>query len=85
MIIMLSEMHPFTMTRHNIIIYVCPPCFYGQLLESERSREQLQQSLQAIDRSQKDQVQLDSLQGGLRHAEQEIARLENVSREQVCS
>ena len=55
-----------------------------QLLESERSREQLQQALQAIDHSQQNQPQQDALQDSLRHTEQEIARLERINRERVC-
>ena len=56
-----------------------------QLSQSEQSREQLQQSLQAIDRSQPQlSLQLSSLQDSLRHAQQEITRLENISHETVC-
>lgn len=54
-----------------------------QLSQSEDSREQLQQTLQAIDKSYQDQLPLDSLQDRLKHAEQEIARLKKISQEQV--
>ena len=61
---------------------------YGQLSESEQSREQLQQSLQAIDDSHQghqDHIQLESLQERLRQAEQEIARLKSISQKRVSS
>ena len=62
---------------------------HGQLSESEQSREQLQQSLQAIDDSHQghhqDHIQLESLQERLRQAEQEIARLKSISQERVSS
>ena len=61
-------------------VYVLPSI---QLSQSEDSREQLQQTLQAIEKSHQGQLPLDSLQDRLKYAEQEIARLKKISQEQV--
>lgn len=73
-------METTTTVYHTTDVYVLPSI---QLSQSEDSREQLQQTLQAIDKSHQGQLPLYSLQDRLKHAEQEIARLKKISREQV--
>ena len=65
---------------------MCPhwSSLHSQLSDAEQSRKQLQQSLEVIDRSHPhDDMDMNSLQGSLKRAQQEITRIQRTNQEQV--